>query len=186
MSRRMDVCVYYLVDSGRGRFRACPLPPCIRLPSLGSVASLQRLLRYCAIYTARMVQIHQPAPIAMHVIINTELLWALLTPQYYINRFSFLMANVVSTLTKKRSLGALVIALIYALYRAKQHFQQQYSSAASASGNSGKKRPDSKRKARQKVGVNAQFFKQMRKLLPICIPGMFAASIKHIHSSCDC
>ncbi|KAL1934379.1 hypothetical protein VTP01DRAFT_6561 [Rhizomucor pusillus] len=84
------------------------------------------------------------------------------------------MANVVSTLTKKRSLGALVIALIYALYRAKQHFQQQYSSAASASGNSGKKRPDSKRKARQKVGVNAQFFKQMRKLLPICIPGPFS------------
>ena len=91
--------------------------------------------------------------------------------------FSFLlhtqiMANAISVLAKKRSVSALVIALIYALYKAKKHFQSK--AAGSNEQNSttrNKTNANNKRKGKGKVGVNATFFKQMKELLPICIPG---------------
>ncbi|KAI8140124.1 ABC transporter transmembrane region 2-domain-containing protein [Fennellomyces sp. T-0311] len=84
------------------------------------------------------------------------------------------MANVVSILAKKRSVSALVIALIYALYKAKKHFQNQAAGSNEQNQTApNKTNANSKRKGKGKVGVNATFFKQMRELLPICIPGVF-------------
>ncbi|KAI9499108.1 ABC transporter transmembrane region 2-domain-containing protein [Zychaea mexicana] len=91
------------------------------------------------------------------------------------------MAHALSVLTKKRSVSALVIALIYALYKAKQHFQSQAGKSAapgqaassSSSSSNARTSSSSKRKHKGKVGVNSTFFKQMRDLLPICIPGVF-------------
>lgn len=84
------------------------------------------------------------------------------------------MANVLSVLAKKRTTattGAVVIALFYALCKIKKQFQQQYpaNNKARTSGGSSSKR----KQQRPKVGVNANFLKQMRQLLPICIPGCY-------------
>lgn len=80
------------------------------------------------------------------------------------------MANVLSVLAKKRTLSALVIALIYCLFKAKRHYQQQYSPQQQQPSTSSHQR-NQKRSKHAKVGVNAHFIKQMKQLLPICIPG---------------
>lgn len=77
------------------------------------------------------------------------------------------MANAFSSLTngKKPISGVLVVSLIYAIYKARQQFKI----------NVGANKPTStqqqQKKKHRKVGVNAEFFEQMKKLLPICIPG---------------
>ena len=83
------------------------------------------------------------------------------------------MAHVLSLLKKKRSATVLVITLIYALYKAKSHFQSQATSNGTQGSSHSNRNANSsaKRQKRGKVGVNATFFKQMRELLPICIPG---------------
>ncbi|KAI9248117.1 ABC transporter transmembrane region 2-domain-containing protein [Helicostylum pulchrum] len=77
------------------------------------------------------------------------------------------MTNVFSTLAKgKKPLsGILVISLIYAVHRARQQFKSKISSSTQQQPN---------KKKHKKVGVNAEFFEQMKKLLPICVPGVFS------------
>ncbi|KAL0074433.1 ABC transporter transmembrane region 2-domain-containing protein [Phycomyces blakesleeanus] len=78
------------------------------------------------------------------------------------------MANVLSLLAKKAktpTMGVFLITLIYALYKAKNRFLLTTQTA--------QKDTRTKRKQKHKVGVNSQFFEQMRKLLPICVPGLF-------------
>jgi ATP-binding cassette subfamily D (ALD) protein 3 len=79
------------------------------------------------------------------------------------------MANVFSTLaqgTKKPLSGILVVSLIYAIYKAKKQFK------LNINGNkSSPQQQASKKKQHKKVGVNTEFFEQMKKLLPICVPG---------------
>lgn len=84
-----------------------------------------------------------------------------------------LMAHVLSVLTKKRSAAALIIALVYALFKVKSHFQRQTAATSNArKGSSSNSQQHRKSKpSKQRVGVNSRFFKQMRELLPICIPG---------------
>ncbi|KAJ8655874.1 hypothetical protein O0I10_008538 [Lichtheimia ornata] len=86
------------------------------------------------------------------------------------------MAQVLSVLTKKRSAAALIIALVYALFKVKSHFQRQAAATNNArKGSSTSNQQHRKGKAsKQRVGVNSHFFKQMRELLPICIPGLFS------------
>ncbi|KAI7859139.1 ABC transporter transmembrane region 2-domain-containing protein [Circinella umbellata] len=85
------------------------------------------------------------------------------------------MAHVLSILKRKRSASVLVITLIYALYKAKSHFQSQAGSSGTQAGSHSNRNASNstKRHKRGKVGVNSTFFKQMRELLPICIPGVF-------------
>lgn len=85
------------------------------------------------------------------------------------------MAQVLSVLTKKRSAAALIIALVYALFKVKSHFQRQAAAANNArKGSSTSNQQHRKGKpSKQRVGVNSHFFKQMRELLPICIPGTY-------------
>jgi hypothetical protein len=69
------------------------------------------------------------------------------------------MAHVFSYLrhNKKSLSGALLLSFIYAIYKVKQtHF-----------GSKKTKEQGTK----TKVGVNKTFFEQMKKLMPICIPG---------------
>ncbi|GAA5804387.1 hypothetical protein HPULCUR_009876 [Helicostylum pulchrum] len=77
------------------------------------------------------------------------------------------MTNVFSTLAKgKKPLsGILVISLIYAVHKARQQFKSKISSSTQQQPN---------KKKHKKVGVNAEFFEQMKKLLPICVPGVFS------------
>lgn len=81
------------------------------------------------------------------------------------------MANVFSTLghnSKKPLSGVLVVSLIYAIYKAKKQFTKNIA------GDSSNKKQSSQqaKKKHKKVGVNAEFIEQMKKLLPICVPGM--------------
>lgn len=81
------------------------------------------------------------------------------------------MANVFSTLghnSKKPLSGVLVVSLIYAIYKAKKQFSKNIA------GDSSNKKQSSQqaKKKHKKVGVNAEFIEQMKKLLPICVPGM--------------
>ncbi|KAI8367684.1 ABC transporter transmembrane region 2-domain-containing protein [Radiomyces spectabilis] len=81
------------------------------------------------------------------------------------------MAQVLSTLFKQKAptTGAIIIALIYAIYKTKKRFQKNL--ATSSNKDTRNKRSKQKQ---QKVGVNANFVDQMRKLLPICVPGTFS------------
>lgn len=74
------------------------------------------------------------------------------------------MANVFSTLGqgKKPLTGVLVISLIYAVHKARQQFKNNIKASL----------PQPSKKKYKKVGVNAEFFEQMKKLLPICVPGI--------------
>ncbi|KAG0173816.1 ATP-binding cassette sub- D member 3 [Apophysomyces sp. BC1034] len=77
------------------------------------------------------------------------------------------MANAVSVLANKKATGSLfVIGLAYAILKARKRFQQTMTDTQT--------KDTRKRKAKGKVGVNAQFMEQMRKLLPICIPGVLS------------
>jgi ATP-binding cassette subfamily D (ALD) protein 3 len=70
------------------------------------------------------------------------------------------MAHVFSYLrhSKKPLSGALLLSFIYAIYKVKQtHF--------------GSKKTKEQHSKTIKVGVNKTFFEQMKKLMPICIPG---------------
>jgi ATP-binding cassette subfamily D (ALD) protein 3 len=77
------------------------------------------------------------------------------------------MANAFSTLSqgKKPLSGVLVVSLIYAIYKAKKQFKINVTSTTSTPSQ------QSNKKKYKKVGVNAEFFEQMKKLLPICVPG---------------
>lgn len=79
------------------------------------------------------------------------------------------MANVFSTLAqgKKPLTGVLVISLIYAVHKARQQFKNKMPLP-----------PTSNKKKYKKVGVNAEFFEQMKKLLPICVPGTVYTTCK--------
>lgn len=83
------------------------------------------------------------------------------------------MANAFSTLTngKKPLSGVLVISLIYAVYKAKQQFKINLATKTSSTQQHQKKK-------HKKVGVNAEFFEQMKKLLPICVPGIWRKAIR--------
>ncbi|KAI8883643.1 hypothetical protein K501DRAFT_313954 [Backusella circina FSU 941] len=73
------------------------------------------------------------------------------------------MAHVFSYLrhNKKPLSGALLLSFIYAIYKVKQtHFAS-------------KKTNDQQNKTKR-VGVNKTFFNQMKKLMPICIPGVLS------------
>lgn len=86
------------------------------------------------------------------------------------------MANVFSTLgqkSKRPLSGVLVVSLIYAIYKAKKQFTKNI-----VGDNNSKKQTSQQQQQQQqnkkkhkKVGVNAEFFEQMKKLLPICVPG---------------
>ncbi|RCH79991.1 hypothetical protein CU098_008142, partial [Rhizopus stolonifer] len=79
------------------------------------------------------------------------------------------MANAFSSLGAKKPLsGVLVISLVYAVYKARKQFK------LNIQGSDKKKQPQQNKKKHKRVGVNADFFEQMKKLLPICIPGVFS------------
>jgi ATP-binding cassette subfamily D (ALD) protein 3 len=85
------------------------------------------------------------------------------------------MAHVFSVLTRrgKPLSSVIVITLLFAVYKARKHFlasghqggNKNSPSATHAKDKQGKKVP-------QKVGVNSHFIEQMKRLLPICIPGI--------------
>jgi ATP-binding cassette subfamily D (ALD) protein 3 len=77
------------------------------------------------------------------------------------------MAQAFSALRQKVGKplsGVLVLSLIYAIYKAKQQYKVKDTKPAAAK----------KKSQNQKVGVNSEFIEQMKKLLPICIPGVFS------------
>ncbi|KAI8373448.1 ABC transporter transmembrane region 2-domain-containing protein [Choanephora cucurbitarum] len=79
------------------------------------------------------------------------------------------MANAFSSLGSKKPLsGVLVISLVYAIYKARKQFK------LNIQGNNKNANVQQNKKKHRKVGVNADFFEQMKKLLPICIPGVFS------------
>ncbi|KAI8643906.1 ABC transporter transmembrane region 2-domain-containing protein [Parasitella parasitica] len=84
------------------------------------------------------------------------------------------MTNVFSTLgqkSKKSLSGVLVVSLIYAIYKAKKQFTKNI---AGTSINNKKPASQESKKKQKKVGVNSEFIEQMKKLLPICVPGVFS------------
>lgn len=92
------------------------------------------------------------------------------------------MAQVFSSLTRrgKPLSSVIVITLIFAVYKARNHFlatghqgshNKNSPSTTHAKEKQGKKVP-------QKVGVNSHFIEQMKRLLPICIPGMYCKKKK--------
>jgi ATP-binding cassette subfamily D (ALD) protein 3 len=74
------------------------------------------------------------------------------------------MANAFSSLGKKPLSGVLVVSLIYAIYKAKKQFKINVTKSTASQA-------QQQKKTYKKVGVNAEFFEQMKKLLPICVPG---------------
>ncbi|KAG1054029.1 hypothetical protein G6F46_004272 [Rhizopus delemar] len=75
------------------------------------------------------------------------------------------MAPVLSSLRQKKPLsGVIIISLLYAIYRSRSQFKN----------NASKKPTSSNQKKHKKVGVNAEFLEQMKKLFPICVPGLFS------------
>ncbi|KAI9282369.1 ABC transporter transmembrane region 2-domain-containing protein [Sporodiniella umbellata] len=74
------------------------------------------------------------------------------------------MAHVFSSLKQKKPLsGVLVISVIYAIYKAKGQFKKNVPKATNKN-----------QKKHKRVGVNAEFFDQMKRLFPICVPGVFS------------
>ncbi|KAI7903409.1 ABC transporter transmembrane region 2-domain-containing protein [Cokeromyces recurvatus] len=83
------------------------------------------------------------------------------------------MANAFSRLTqgtKKPLSGLLIISLIYAIHKARKQFKSNIVAENSKQRQSQQQQV----KNRRKVGVNKEFIQQMKKLLPICIPGLFS------------
>lgn len=81
------------------------------------------------------------------------------------------MAQVLSALSSKRkTLGPIALVLFFTLYRNKQAIAQFVNATLKESTPSSSR--SQKKAARKKVGVNATFFRQMAKLLPICIPSV--------------
>jgi ATP-binding cassette subfamily D (ALD) protein 3 len=80
------------------------------------------------------------------------------------------MAHALSTLSsKKKTAGSIALVLFFTLYRNKQAIAKFAQSTLQEP--TPKLSTRSQKKAvRKKVGVNATFFRQMAKLLPICIP----------------
>lgn len=80
------------------------------------------------------------------------------------------MANAFSSLSpgKKPLSGILVVSLIYAIYKARIQFKINVTQKSSGLA---QQQPGQPKKKYKKVGVNAEFFEQMKKLLPICVPG---------------
>ncbi|KAI7862588.1 ABC transporter transmembrane region 2-domain-containing protein [Spinellus fusiger] len=78
------------------------------------------------------------------------------------------MVNVLSLLVKKSTKPSgvfILISVVLALYKAKTMLKHQKQAT---------RKESSTRPQKHKVGVNAQFFDQMRRLLPICVPGVFS------------
>ncbi|KAG2173801.1 hypothetical protein INT43_005221 [Umbelopsis isabellina] len=84
------------------------------------------------------------------------------------------MAQALSVLSsKRRTLGPLVLLLFFALYKNKTtitNFVQSTLKDPNAQQTASSKHKQ--KQARKKVGVNATFFRQMAKMLPICIPSV--------------
>jgi ATP-binding cassette subfamily D (ALD) protein 3 len=83
------------------------------------------------------------------------------------------MAQALSVLSsKRRTLGPLVLLLFFALYKNKAAIAKFVQSTL----NDPNSQPagSKQKQARKKVGVNATFFRQMAKLLPICIPSVLS------------
>ncbi|KAI8889644.1 hypothetical protein K501DRAFT_170432 [Backusella circina FSU 941] len=77
------------------------------------------------------------------------------------------MAHAFSALRQrlgKPLSGVLVLSLIYAIYKAKQQYKVKETKPTAAKA----------KKKSQRVGVNSEFIEQMKKLLPICIPGVLS------------
>ncbi|KAI9283730.1 ABC transporter transmembrane region 2-domain-containing protein [Umbelopsis sp. AD052] len=80
------------------------------------------------------------------------------------------MAPALSTLSsKKKTVGSIALVLFFTLYRNKQAIAKFVQSTLQEPTPKSSTRSQ-KKAVRKKVGVNATFFRQMAKLLPICIP----------------
>ncbi|KAG1511492.1 hypothetical protein G6F51_014805 [Rhizopus arrhizus] len=74
------------------------------------------------------------------------------------------MAHVFSSLRQKKPLsGLLVISLLYAIYKARSQINTIKKDTHGSN--------TATKKKHKKVGVNAEFLEQMKKLFPICVPG---------------
>lgn len=74
------------------------------------------------------------------------------------------MAHVLSSLRQKKPLsGLLVISLLYAIYKARSQINTIKKDTHGSS--------TATKKKYKRVGVNAEFLEQMKKLFPICVPG---------------
>jgi ATP-binding cassette, subfamily D (ALD), member 3 len=81
------------------------------------------------------------------------------------------MAPALSTLSsKKNTVGSIALVLFFTLYRNKQAIAKFLQSTLKEPSNTKASTRSQKKSVRKKVGVNATFFRQMAKLLPICIP----------------
>ncbi|KAJ2956752.1 hypothetical protein NQZ79_g7414 [Umbelopsis isabellina] len=84
------------------------------------------------------------------------------------------MAQALSVLSsKRRTLGPVVLLLFFALYKNKKtivNFVQSTLKDPNLQQTASSKQKQ--KQTRKKVGVNATFFRQMAKLLPICIPSV--------------
>ncbi|CEG69517.1 Putative ATP-binding cassette, subfamily D (ALD), member 3 [Rhizopus microsporus] len=77
------------------------------------------------------------------------------------------MAHVLSSLRQKKPLsGLLVISLLYAIYKARSQINTIKKDTHGSN--------TATKKKYKKVGVNAEFLEQMKKLFPICVPGLFS------------
>jgi ATP-binding cassette subfamily D (ALD) protein 3 len=82
------------------------------------------------------------------------------------------MSPVLSTLSsKKKTVGSIALVLFFTLYRNKQAIAKFVQSTLKEPTTKSSTRSH-KKSVRKKVGVNATFFRQMAKLLPICIPSV--------------
>ncbi|KAI9476414.1 MAG: ABC transporter transmembrane region 2-domain-containing protein [Benjaminiella poitrasii] len=87
------------------------------------------------------------------------------------------MANAFSTLTqgsKKPLSGLLIISLIYAIHKARKQFKPNIIGENNPKQRQNSQQQNNNANNRKRVGVNAKFIQQMKKLLPICIPGVFS------------
>ncbi|CEG79548.1 Putative ATP-binding cassette, subfamily D (ALD), member 3 [Rhizopus microsporus] len=77
------------------------------------------------------------------------------------------MAHVLSSLRQKKPLsGLLVISLLYAIYKARSQINTIKKDTHGSN--------TATKKKYKRVGVNAEFLEQMKKLFPICVPGLFS------------
>ncbi|CAO3594063.1 unnamed protein product [Absidia cylindrospora] len=94
------------------------------------------------------------------------------------------MANILSLLARRHKplSGFIIITLVFTIFKARQ----QYSFGKQA-GKNGQQQQGSTtthdtktkqgEKKQHKVGVNSQFVDQMKRLLPICIPGLLSKEL---------
>ncbi|KAI8339122.1 ABC transporter transmembrane region 2-domain-containing protein [Chlamydoabsidia padenii] len=85
------------------------------------------------------------------------------------------MAHALSVLTRRgKPLSSfIIITLIFAVYKARKQFGNQVN-LKKGQQESTTNAENKQKKVPQKVGVNSNFIEQMKRLLPICIPGIFS------------